>query len=117
MVYSFEDEGQKSSLDDVSLFSKFHAQLAPQSTYIYREPQCMSPRRNWDSPNPSPPTECALPPRTKGWGAHSPAAKGVGRGGPIPTTGEKAQHSAYSVASSIQLILALQHIFIQIKQA
>ncbi len=33
---------------------------------------------NWDSPNPSPALECALPPWTKGWGAHSPAAKGVG---------------------------------------
>jgi hypothetical protein len=43
-----------------------------------RAPQCMSPRRNWDSPNRSPASECALPPRTKGWGAHSPAAKGVG---------------------------------------
>ncbi len=41
-----------------------------QSTYIYRAPQCMSPRRNWDSPNPSPASECALsPPRTNG-GAH-----------------------------------------------
>ncbi len=27
----------------------------------------MSPRRNWDSPNPSLAGECALPPR-KGWG-------------------------------------------------
>ncbi len=35
----------------------------------------MSPCRNWDSPNPSPATP---PPRTKGCGAHSPAAKGVG---------------------------------------
>ena len=32
----------------------------------------MSPRQNWDSPNPSPASECALPPpRTKGLGAHS----------------------------------------------
>jgi hypothetical protein len=38
----------------------------------------MSPRRNWDSPNPSPPSERALPSRTKGLGALSPAAKGVG---------------------------------------
>jgi hypothetical protein len=38
----------------------------------------MSPRRNWDSPNPFPPRECALPPGPKGRGAHSPAAKGVG---------------------------------------
>jgi hypothetical protein len=40
-----------------------------QSTYIYRAPQCMSHRRNWDSPNPSPASECALPPRPKGWGS------------------------------------------------
>ncbi len=39
----------------------------------------MSPRRNWDSPNPSPANECALPPVPKGGGgAHSLAAKGVG---------------------------------------
>ncbi len=39
----------------------------------------MSLRRNWDSPNPSPASECALPPGPKGVGvAHSPAAKGVG---------------------------------------
>jgi hypothetical protein len=44
----------------------------------------MSPRRNWDSPNPSLASECAPPPRT-GRGAHSPAGGGV----PIPTTGEK----------------------------
>jgi hypothetical protein len=33
----------------------------------------MSPRRNWDSPNPSPAIECALPPGQKGGGggAHS----------------------------------------------
>ncbi len=36
----------------------------------------MPPRRNWnwDPPNPSPASECALPSRTKGSGAHSPAA-------------------------------------------
>ncbi len=28
----------------------------------------MSTHRNWDSPNPSSASECALPPRTKGWG-------------------------------------------------
>ncbi len=38
----------------------------------------MFPRRNWYSPNPSPASECALPPGPKGRGAHSPAAKGVG---------------------------------------
>jgi hypothetical protein len=38
----------------------------------------MSPRWNWDSPTPLAASECALPPRTKGGGAHSPAAEGVG---------------------------------------
>jgi hypothetical protein len=49
-----------------------------QSTYI--APQCMSPSRNWDSPNPFPASECALPADQRvGPGAHSPvAAKGVG---------------------------------------
>jgi hypothetical protein len=51
---------------------------APQSTYIYRAPQCMSPRWNLDSPTPLAASECALPPGPKGGGAHSPAAKGVG---------------------------------------
>ncbi len=37
----------------------------------------MSPRRNWDSPNPSLASECALT-LTKGWGAHSPAREGLG---------------------------------------
>jgi hypothetical protein len=36
--------------------------LLPQSTYIYKVPQSMSPRRNCDSPNPSLASECALPP-------------------------------------------------------
>jgi hypothetical protein len=50
-----------------------------QSTYIYRAPQCMSPRWNWDSSTPLAASECALPPGPKGGGrAHSPAAKGVG---------------------------------------
>ncbi len=49
-----------------------------QSTYIYRAPQCMSPRWNWDSPTPLAASECALTPGPKGGGAHSPAAKGVG---------------------------------------
>ncbi len=41
----------------------------------------MSPRRNWDSPN---------PPKGWGGGAQSPAAKGVGIGEvPIHTTGKK----------------------------
>ncbi len=38
----------------------------------------MSPRWNWDSPTPLAASECALPPGSKGGGAHSPSAKGVG---------------------------------------
>jgi hypothetical protein len=30
----------------------FRKGSSPQSTYIYRVPQCMSPRQNWDSPQP-----------------------------------------------------------------
>jgi hypothetical protein len=41
-----------------------------QSSYLYRVPQCMSPRGNWDSPTPSLASECAPPPRTKG-GRHT----------------------------------------------
>jgi hypothetical protein len=47
----------------------------------------MSPRRNWDSPNPSLASECAPPPQNRGGGAHSPA--GEGWGVPTPTTGKK----------------------------
>ncbi len=47
-----------------------------------RAPEWMSPRRNWDSPNPPPASECALPPpdqrvgghtrlRLKGWRSHN----------------------------------------------
>jgi hypothetical protein len=32
----------------------------------------MSRRRNWDSPNPSPASECAPPLRPKGGGGHTP---------------------------------------------
>jgi hypothetical protein len=35
-------------------------------------------RRNWDSPNPSPPGECAAPSLVPGGGAHSLARKGLG---------------------------------------
>jgi hypothetical protein len=36
----------------------------------------MFPRRKWDSPNPSLASECALPPRTGGRGAHSVRGRG-----------------------------------------
>jgi hypothetical protein len=52
--------------------------------YVYREPHCMSPRRNWDSFNPSPASECALPPRPKG-GGHT-RLRLRGWGDPIPKT-------------------------------
>ncbi len=42
----------------------------------------MSPRRNWDSPNPSLASECDPPPRTGGgggWGAHTPAGEALGQ--------------------------------------
>jgi hypothetical protein len=60
------------------LWAELYGQSGAQSTYIYRAPQCMSPCWNWDSPTPLAASECALPPRPKGGGAHSPAAKGVG---------------------------------------
>ncbi len=44
--------------------------LAPQSTYLYRVPQCMSPRRNWDSPTPSLASECPPTPNQRG-GTHT----------------------------------------------
>jgi hypothetical protein len=37
----------------------------------------MSPRQNWDSPNPSLASECAPPPEPDG-GAHSSAGEGLG---------------------------------------
>ncbi len=47
--------------------------------YMYiRVPQCLSPRRHRDSPNPSLASECAPPPGTKGEGAHSPEGEGFG---------------------------------------
>jgi hypothetical protein len=53
------------------------------STTVYGR----SPRWNWDSPNPSLASECALPPRTKwGGGAHSPAGEGLGGGGGGPNS-------------------------------
>jgi hypothetical protein len=48
--------------------------------WIQSIPQCMSPRRNWDSSNPSSASECAPRPfKPKSGGtAHSPAYEGVG---------------------------------------
>ncbi len=52
--------------------------LVAQSTYKCRVPQYMSPRRNWDSPNPFLANECAPPPRTGGEGTHSPVEERLG---------------------------------------
>jgi hypothetical protein len=38
---------------------------------IYRAPQCMSPRRNWDTPNPSPASECVFPLDQRVEGGHT----------------------------------------------
>ncbi len=51
---------------------------SPQSTYIQKVPQSMSPRRNWDSPTLSLASECASPPGTKGGRAHLPVSEGLG---------------------------------------
>ncbi len=44
---------------------------------VLRVPLCLSPRRNWDSPTPSP-ASVYPPPWTKGGGPHSPVGEGVG---------------------------------------
>ncbi len=64
------------------IFKQYRLSWA-QSTYIYRV-QCMSPRRNWDSPTPYLASECTPPPGAKTGGAHSPAGGGLG-GVPIPS--------------------------------
>jgi hypothetical protein len=78
-----EEGDQRLGRGDQAVRYLHQLHLPGQSTkylqYIQRVPQCMSPRRNWDSPIPSPASECAPPPGPKGGGrAHSPVAKGVG---------------------------------------
>jgi hypothetical protein len=63
-----------------------------QSTYIPRVPQCRSPRLNWDSPTPSPTSECAPPPPGTKGGYTVACWRGGGRV-PIRTTEGKAEHS------------------------
>jgi hypothetical protein len=54
---------------------------------LYRAPQCMTPRWNWDSPTPLAASKCAFLPRPKGGGGT--LACGLRGGGvPILTTGE-----------------------------
>jgi len=60
---------------------RIQREFEPQSTYsIYPEYvlQCLFPCRNWDSPHPLPPRECA-PPLEPGGGARSPAGEWEGK--------------------------------------
>ncbi len=67
------------SFGDTSFSASKSTVYTTKCTYIYRVPQCMSPRRNWDSPTPSLASECAPSPGTKGGGgAHFPAGEGFG---------------------------------------
>jgi hypothetical protein len=53
----------------------------PQSTYIKRVPQCMSPRHNWELGLSHPLSRqqvCPSPRNQRGGGAHSPAGEGLG---------------------------------------
>jgi hypothetical protein len=54
-----------------------HCTLERNPQNIYRVPQCMSPRRHWDSPTPSLGSECAPPPEPGGE-AHSPSGEVTG---------------------------------------
>jgi hypothetical protein len=48
---------------------EIHRACAAYTKYFYiKRPQCMSPRRNWDSPTPSLASEYAPPPEQKGGG-------------------------------------------------
>ncbi len=65
---------------------------------MYRVPQCMSPPLVGIGTLP-PPLSPASVPRTKGGGGTFAFGRGGG-GVQIPTTGEKALHSAYSVGDT-----------------
>jgi hypothetical protein len=74
-----------------NLSKKGSCSKRPQSTYIPRVPQPLSPRRNWEPATPLP--QASVPStQESGGGVHTRR-----RGVPIPTTGEKAKYSVYSV--------------------
>ncbi len=75
----------------VLFYEIYYAKRKTPTKYIYIEYHlCMSPRRNWDSPTPSPASECDPPTHRnqRGRGAHSPAVRGWGS--PNSDEGEKA---------------------------
>ncbi len=89
-----DEEGDLSGLNNQETRSQQHKlttfEQVGHKVLLYRVPQCMSPRRNWDSPNPSSASECAPPPppnlrvgghtrlRMRGWG--SPYSDDVRKG-------------------------------------
>ncbi len=84
-------------------------ELYPQSTYIYRASQCMSPRWNWDSPTPLAASECALPPGPKGGGPGGHTRLRLkGWGSPNSNDWRNAKHSAYSVIISALFMYVLR---------
>ncbi len=74
---------------DNRLIVKRRGGITPQSTFIYRVPQCMSPRRNRTLPPPVSPASVPLHPQLKGGGGGILAYGWGVEGVPIPTTGEK----------------------------
>ncbi len=64
---------------------------------ISRVQQCLSPRRNWDSPSPE--SECVPSPEPKGVGTL--ACEWGGGGFPIPTRRQTLLYSRYVCASSL----------------
>ncbi len=65
-VKHFEHKKHKYSISDIPSDDP----LRPQSTFIPRIPQCLSPRLNWDPPTPLPQAN-VLPPGTKGGRVHT----------------------------------------------
>jgi hypothetical protein len=63
------------------------------SIFFFISVQCMSPRRNLDSPNPSLASESPSPQNGGGGGRGTLACGLVVGGDPIPTSGEKTKHS------------------------
>ena len=87
--------------------------VGTQSTYVYVEYHSVCPLVGIGTLPPPLSSECALPPGT-GEGAHSPAGLVLGDSGvPIPTPGEKAYHSAYSVCWDFTLVrLSVYNVFL-----